>query len=253
MKHLLFAIALITTTTTVTSWASAQQASATQPAQSAQPVSPSTQPARGVIAGRVTIATGWGAAKPDLSRAVVYLASDPLLDAEPVETPAAPAAPAVIAQRDKAFVPNFLLVPRGTEVEFPNWDRFDHNVFSRSAAAPAFDLDRYRYGKSKTRRFDKLGVVSGFWKWAGKKAEVGFEPTNNGFAIRPLSPLGYSAAGDIVAGTISVAGAAIKFAPNDGAEDGLYKLLFRARGALNHALLRRRVVRVAVAVARARP
>ena len=29
---------------------------------------------------------------------------------------------------------------------------------------------------------------------AGEKAEVGFEPTNNGFAIRPLSPLGYSAA-----------------------------------------------------------
>ena len=26
-----------------------------------------------------------------------------------------------------------------------------------------------------------------------KEAEVGFEPTNNGFAIRPLSPLGYSA------------------------------------------------------------
>src|SRR6266403_644992 len=25
------------------------------------------------------------------------------------------------------------------------------------------------------------------------EAEVGFEPTNNGFAIRPLSPLGYSA------------------------------------------------------------
>ena len=26
-----------------------------------------------------------------------------------------------------------------------------------------------------------------------KKAEVGFEPTNHGFAIRSLSPLGYSA------------------------------------------------------------
>ena len=26
-----------------------------------------------------------------------------------------------------------------------------------------------------------------------EEAEVGFEPTNNGFAIRPLSPLGYSA------------------------------------------------------------
>src|SRR4051794_16452165 len=26
-----------------------------------------------------------------------------------------------------------------------------------------------------------------------EEAEVGFEPTNNGFAIRPLGPLGYSA------------------------------------------------------------
>ena len=29
------------------------------------------------------------------------------------------------------------------------------------------------------------------------KAEVGFEPTNNGFAIRPLGPLGYSAKGGV--------------------------------------------------------
>ena len=28
---------------------------------------------------------------------------------------------------------------------------------------------------------------------AVEEAEVGFEPTNNGFAIRPLGPLGYSA------------------------------------------------------------
>ena len=27
----------------------------------------------------------------------------------------------------------------------------------------------------------------------GEKAAVGFEPTNNGFAIRPLRPLGYTA------------------------------------------------------------
>ena len=26
-----------------------------------------------------------------------------------------------------------------------------------------------------------------------EEAEIGFEPMNNGFAIRPLSPLGYSA------------------------------------------------------------
>jgi hypothetical protein len=30
---------------------------------------------------------------------------------------------------------------------------------------------------------------------AVEEAEVGFEPTNNGFAIRPLGPLGYSAEG----------------------------------------------------------
>jgi plastocyanin len=136
---------------------------------SAPALTPGTQPAtalattqpvsRGVVTGRVTIATGWAAPKPDLSRAVVYLASEPTLDAE---SATAPAPPQVIAQRDKTFVPNFLVVPRGTEVEFPNWDRFDHNVFSRSAAAPAFDLDRYPYGQSKTRRFDKLGVVQIF-------------------------------------------------------------------------------------------
>lgn len=128
---------------------------ATQPA-TTQPAT--TQPtARGSIAGRVTIATGWAAPKPDASRAVVYLASDAALDAAPSNLP-----PQVIAQRDKTFVPNFLVVPRDTEVEFPNWDRFDHNVFSRSTAAPAFDLDRYPYGQSKTRRFEKLGVVQVF-------------------------------------------------------------------------------------------
>jgi plastocyanin len=136
-------------------------APSTQPATVATTATtPATQPiARGVVAGRVTIATGWAAPKPDLSRAVVYLASEPTLDAE---SGTAMPPPQVIAQRDKTFLPNFLVVPRGTEVEFPNWDRFDHNVFSRSAAAPAFDLDRYPYGQSKTRRFEKLGVVQIF-------------------------------------------------------------------------------------------
>ncbi|MEA2734943.1 MAG: hypothetical protein QOE14_1394 [Humisphaera sp.] len=120
-----------------------------------------TQPVRGVVTGRVTIARGWGAPKPDLSRAVVYLASEASLDAEPAAADAAGKLQ-IIAQRDKTFVPNLLVVRRGTEVEFPNWDRFEHNVFSRSAAAPAFDLDRYPYGQSKTRRFDKLGVVQIF-------------------------------------------------------------------------------------------
>ena len=63
---------------------------------------------------------------------------------------------------DKTFTPSFAVISCGTEVEFPNWDHISHNVFSRSKAAPAFDLDRYPYGYSKTRTFDKVGVVQVF-------------------------------------------------------------------------------------------
>jgi plastocyanin len=134
----------------------AQVVSTTQP--TAPPATaPTTQPGAGVIKGRVTLGGGMSLQKPDLSRSVIYLASEPSLDAEPIGSK-----PQIIAQRDKAFVPNFLVVVRGTTVEFPNWDRFDHNVFSRSAAAPAFDLDRYPYGQSKSRLFEKLGVVQIF-------------------------------------------------------------------------------------------
>jgi plastocyanin len=117
---------------------------------------PASQPAGFSIRGRVAFASGFGLQKPDLSRVVVYLASDPALDGPP------PVDKVSVAQHNKAFVPNFVVVPLGTCVEFPNWDHFDHNVFSRSKAAPAFDLDRYPYGQSKSRVFDKVGVVQVF-------------------------------------------------------------------------------------------
>jgi plastocyanin len=125
-----------------------------------QPSQPSTRPAAAAgspVRGHLECVASLLLQKPNLTRAVVYLASDPALDAAPI-----PAAPAVLGQHNRAFVPNFVVVPRGTMVEFPNWDHFDHNVFSRSAAAPAFDLERYPYGQSKSRRFDKVGVVQVF-------------------------------------------------------------------------------------------
>jgi plastocyanin len=119
---------------------------------------PATQPAdSGVVRGRVTVKGASLFQKPDLTRVVVFLASSPALDAKP-----APSNPAIIAQRNKTFTPNFVVVRLGTTVEFPNWDDFDHNVFSRSAAAPAFDLSRYPKGQSKSRVFEKLGVVQIF-------------------------------------------------------------------------------------------
>src|SRR5262249_50589595 len=124
----------------------------------AQQTPPTTAPSdAGIVRGRVSINGGPLFQKPDLSRVAVYIGSDEKLDQN-----SGPAKRAIIAQRDKTFIPNFEVVPRGTDVEFPNWDDYDHNVFSRSAAAPAFDLDRYPKGQSKTRTFDKIGVVQVF-------------------------------------------------------------------------------------------
>ena len=121
------------------------------------PPGPATQPALFSIRGKVTINAGLDQPQIDMSHVVVYLDSDPTLDAMPISTK-----PASIAQKDKEFVPKFLAVPRNTSIEFPNWDHISHNVFSRSAAAPAFDLDRYPYGVSKARTFTKVGTVQLF-------------------------------------------------------------------------------------------
>jgi plastocyanin len=125
------------------------------------PVSPPTT--RGdeaplfAIHGHVKISFSLDVQQPDYRRVVVYLGSDPTLDAIP-----APTSRPSIAQQNKAFVPNFLVIQKGTTVEFPNRDHFSHNVFSRSAAAPAFDLDRYAYGYSKDRQFNTPGVIQIF-------------------------------------------------------------------------------------------
>jgi hypothetical protein len=89
--------------------------------------------------------------------------------------------PAEVQQINKAFKPDFLVVPRGTDVEFPNWDNIAHNVFSRSAAAPAFDLDRYPHGQSKSRRFEKVGVVQVFCNIHPKMRAVIFVTPNRCF------------------------------------------------------------------------
>jgi plastocyanin len=104
------------------------------------------------ITGVVSVA----AAGQDPSRLVVFLDADPSL------APAPPDAPRPqIVQKGKAFVPDLLVVSQGTTVEFPNWDPFSHNVFSRSQAA-SFDLDRYGQGESKSVTFNNVGLVQIF-------------------------------------------------------------------------------------------
>jgi len=158
---------------------------------------PATQPAGMALHGRVQVSPGWTLANPDLSRAVVFLAASPALDER-----SGPTTRATVSQYHKSFTPGFVVVPLGTEVEFPNWDHFDHNVFSRSAAAPAFDLDRYPYGKSKTRTFEKLGVVQIFCNIHPQMRAVIYVTPNRFFA-RPDADGNFAISG-LPAGTFDV-------------------------------------------------
>lgn len=64
-----------------------------------------------------------------------------------------------ILQRDRSFVPNALVVQRGTRVTFPNADPFLHNVFSPTPAQP-FDLGSYKQGeKAGSVRLFAPGVI----------------------------------------------------------------------------------------------
>ena len=140
---------------------------------------PATRPAAGFIRGRISAGVDWDLQKPDLTRAVLYLAADPSLDAL-----AGPLPKAIMGQKDKTFVPSFIVAPVGTLVEFPNWDHISHNVFSRSKAAPAFDLDRYPFGYSKSRIFDKVGVVQVFCN-IHQQMRAMIVVTPNPFFVRP--------------------------------------------------------------------
>lgn len=66
---------------------------------------------------------------------------------------------ASMKQEGKQFVPQTLVVQRGTTVGFPNRDALFHNVFSVTPDN-SFDLGSYRQGESKSVRLTKAGVVS---------------------------------------------------------------------------------------------
>ncbi len=63
-----------------------------------------------------------------------------------------------IAQNKKQFEPRIAVVSTGSTVEFPNYDRVFHNVFSLSKPQP-FDLGLYRRGKSESVNFRQPGLI----------------------------------------------------------------------------------------------
>lgn len=66
-----------------------------------------------------------------------------------------------MAQQDTAFSPTYLVIARGTTVQFRNHDSFYHNVFSYSKAK-RFDLGRFPRPEAKPVVFDKAGKVDVF-------------------------------------------------------------------------------------------
>jgi plastocyanin len=85
--------------------------------------------------------------------AVVWL--EPL---QPVNSPAAqPHRAYTLLQKNRSFIPHLLVVPVGTNVEFPNEDPFYHNVFSLFDGK-RFDLGLYEAGSKKTVTFSREGV-----------------------------------------------------------------------------------------------
>jgi plastocyanin len=87
------------------------------------------------------------------SRVVIYLEG-----AGPVAEAAEGSAPPQIAQLDRRFSPDLVVIPAGSTVSFPNMDPIFHNVFSLSKAK-SFDLGSYDKGQTRKVMFPKPGIV----------------------------------------------------------------------------------------------
>jgi plastocyanin len=86
----------------------------------------------------------------ELGRVAIYLESEQTLPGAVV--------PAKLAQKDRRFVEDTVVIPAGSSVSFPNLDPIFHNVFSLSKIK-SFDLGNYPQNESRTVVFPKPGVV----------------------------------------------------------------------------------------------
>jgi plastocyanin len=86
----------------------------------------------------------------ELDRVAVYVESEQPLSAAPVRE--------VIKQRGRRFLTQTVVVPKGSEVSFPNLDPIFHNVFSLSKVR-SFDLGNYPKGQTRIVKFPEPGFV----------------------------------------------------------------------------------------------
>lgn len=91
--------------------------------------------------------------QPELKNVVIFFPD--IAGAKPAPMQAS------IAQKDEQFAPHLVAVTAGSSVAFPNEDPFFHNVFSLSRGA-AFNLGRYPSGASRSKTFNRAGIVKVF-------------------------------------------------------------------------------------------
>jgi len=96
--------------------------------------------------------------RKDFSGVVVWL--EPL-DGRNGHAPTPSARRAEIVQKDKKFTPHVVVVPVGTQVDFPNFDPIFHNAFSSFSGQP-FDVGLYPPGTSRAVTFRRDGIVRVF-------------------------------------------------------------------------------------------
>jgi plastocyanin len=108
--------------------------------------------AAGAFAATLTVAVQTSDGRP-LSGAVLLV--------HVLNGTARPAAPvnAVMDQVDRTFVPDLLVIPAGSTVEFPNSDSVRHQIYSFSAAKK-FQLPLYGGKRYPPVRFDQAGFVT---------------------------------------------------------------------------------------------
>jgi plastocyanin len=80
------------------------------------------------------------------------------VEAAPTNVAAPTLAAAAIKQNHREFEPDFVVVPVGSTVSFPNFDPIFHNVFSLSKAQ-SFDLGNYPMGETRRVTFLHPGIV----------------------------------------------------------------------------------------------
>ncbi|HET9029270.1 MAG TPA: hypothetical protein VFN49_03765 [Candidatus Aquilonibacter sp.] len=66
---------------------------------------------------------------------------------------------AEMRNRNRTFIPPYVVIPVGSQVRFPNDDPFYHSIYSDSAA-DRFDIGYYGPGPGKLVTFNQPGVVN---------------------------------------------------------------------------------------------